>query len=82
MTLYHLYAFEQNNIVSYESSSDSYSILNGELLFNPFSNLSVVVGIKNMFNTEYIPHLSRIKEVAGGVPEPGRSFNLSVKYDF
>ena len=82
LTLYHLYAFEQNNIVSYESSSDSYSILNGELLFNPFSNLSVVVGIKNMFNTEYIPHLSRIKEVAGGVPEPGRSFNLSVKYDF
>ena len=82
LTLYHLYAFEQNNIVSYESSSDSYSILNGELLFNPFSNLSVVIGIKNMFNKEYIPHLSRIKEVAGGVPEPGRSFNLSLKYDF
>ena len=35
-----------------------------------------------IFNKEYIPHLSRIKEVAGGVPEPGRSFNLSLKYDF
>ncbi|MAZ58739.1 MAG: hypothetical protein CMP56_04990 [Flavobacteriales bacterium] len=82
VSLYHLYAFAQNNIVSFESASDSYSILNAELLFNPLINLSLVVGVKNIFNKEYIPHLSRIKEVAGGVPEPGRSFHVSLKYDF
>jgi len=52
------------------------------LLLNPVSDLSVLLGVKNIFNKEYIPHLSRIKEVAGGVPEPGRSFNISLKYDF
>ena len=82
ISLFHLYAFKQENVVSYETTSDSYSILNAELLFNPLGDLSVVVGIKNMFNKEYVPHLSRIKEIAGGVPEPGRSFNFSLKYDF
>tara|TARA_B100002052_G_scaffold281385_1_gene290387 strand:- start:293 stop:2509 length:2217 start_codon:yes stop_codon:yes gene_type:complete len=82
VSFYHLYAFAQNNIVSFESASDSYSVLSAELLLNPIINLSLVVGVRNIFNKEYIPHLSRIKEVAGGVPEPGRSFNVSVKYDF
>ena len=82
LSLFHLYAFKQDNVVSYESASDSYSILNAELLFNPLRDFSVLVWVKNMFNKEYIPHLSRIKEVAGGVPEPGRSFNFSLKYDF
>ena len=82
LTLYHLYAFEQKNIVPYESASDSYSILNADLLLKPVVNFSVVFGVKNIFNKEYIPHLSRIKEVAGGVPEPGRSFSVSLKYDF
>lgn len=82
LTLYHLYAFEQKNIVPYESASDSYSILNVDLLLKPVVDFSVVFGVKNIFNKEYIPHLSRIKEVAGGVPEPGRSFSISLKYDF
>ena len=83
LSVYHLYAFKQNNIVSsHESPSDSYSIFNAELLLNPIKDLSVIIGVKNMFNKEYVPHLSRIKEAAGGVPEPGRSFSLSVKYDF
>ena len=82
LSLFHLYAFKQDNVVSYESNSDSYSILNVELLFEPLSDFSVIFGVKNMFNKEYTPHLSRIKEIAGGVPEPGRSFNFSLKYDF
>jgi len=40
------------------------------------------VGLNNVFNEEYVPHLSRIRDVAGGIPNPGRSFYISVKYEF
>ena len=34
-------------------------------------------------NPQIIPFAALlIKEIAGGVPEPGRSFNFSLKYDF
>ena len=82
ISLYHMFVFNQDNVSLYESPSDSYNLLNFELVFNPLKNMTIVSGIKNILNVEYVPHLSRIKEVGSGVPEPGRSFNISVKYDF
>ena len=82
ISLYHMFVFNQDNVSLYESPSDSYNLLNFELVFNPLKNMTIVSGIKNVLNVEYVPHLSRIKEVGSGVPEPGRSFNVSVKYDF
>tara|TARA_Y100000589_G_scaffold62852_1_gene54083 strand:- start:3029 stop:5233 length:2205 start_codon:yes stop_codon:yes gene_type:complete len=82
ISLYHMFVFNQDNVSLYESPSDSYNLLNFELVFNPLKNMTIVSGIKNILNVEYVPHLSRIKEVGPGVPEPGRSFNVSVKYDF
>ena len=80
--LYSLYSFSQQNVVLYESSTSAYSVLNMELFFKPIKKLSFNFGINNVFNKEYVPHLSRVKEIAGGVPNPGRSFNISLKYDF
>ena len=82
ISLYHMFVFNQDNVSLYESPSDSYNLINFELVFNPLKNMTIVSGIKNVLNEEYVPHLSRIKEVGQGVPEPGRSFNVSVKYDF
>lgn len=82
ISLYHMFVFNQDNVSLYESPSDSYNLLNFELVFNPLKNMTIVSGIKNVLNVEYVPHLSRIKEVGPGVPEAGRSFNVSVKYDF
>ena len=82
ISLYHMFVFNQDNVSLYESPSDSYNLLNFELVFNPLKNVTIVSGIKNILNVEYVPHLSRIKEVGPGVPEPGRSFNVSLKYDF
>ena len=82
ISLYHMFVFNQDNVSLYESPSGSYNLLNFELVFNPLKNMTIVSGIKNILNVEYVPHLSRIKEVGPGVPEPGRSFNVSVKYDF
>ena len=40
------------------------------------------IGINNLLNKEYTPHISRIRGVAGGIPDPGRSFNINLKYEF
>ena len=82
LSMYHLYVFEQDKVVEYELPTSSYSVLNIELLFTPLNNMKFVCGVNNVLNEEYVPHLSRVKEVGQGIPNPGRSFNLSLKYDF
>ena len=80
--IFHLYSFTQENVASYESVTKSYNVFNMEFLFNPFEKMIFNFTINNLFNEEYVPHLSRIKDVAGGVPNPGRSFIFSCKYNF
>ena len=82
ISLYHLYVFNQENVAQFELPSESYNVINLEFVFNPFRNSTFVCGVNNLLNEEYVPHLSRIKEVGSGVPNPGRSINLSLKYDF
>ena len=80
--IYHLYSFKQENTASYEKQSSAYTVCNIETLINPIENLNLGLGVNNLFNEEYVPHLSRIRDVAGGIPNPGRSFYLSAKYKF
>ena len=80
--IYHIYSFTQDNVAQYESVTNSYNILNMELYFNPLKNLSCNFSINNLLNEDYVPHLSRIKEVAQGVPNPGRSYSINLKYEF
>ena len=82
ISLYHLYAFAQDNVALYELPSNSYNVINMELMVRPLNNMQLVLSCRNILNETYVPHLSRIKEVAGGVPEPGRSFAISMKYNF
>ncbi len=82
ISVYHVYSFSQNNIVEYETSSDAYQLINLEFDFKPAKRIDLVLGLNNLLNQEYTPHLSRIKEIGGGVPNPGRSFNINLKYEF
>tara|TARA_B100001142_G_scaffold330213_1_gene397052 strand:+ start:3414 stop:5624 length:2211 start_codon:yes stop_codon:yes gene_type:complete len=81
-TIYHLYSFAQNNISLFEESTNSYNVLNMDLFLEPFKRTTLVIGANNILNEEYVPHISRVRDVAGGVPNPGRSFHISLKYDF
>ena len=81
--LYHVYSFEQNNVSEFELPTDAYNIVNLEISCILFKQLDLIVGGANLFNEEYVPHLSRIKDVAGvpgGIPNPGRSFNINLRY--
>lgn len=82
LSISHLYTFEQSNFSEYESLTKAYNVLNIQLDFNLNKRFDFVLGVNNLLNEEYSPHISRIREVAGGVPNPGRSFYINCKYEF
>ena len=82
LSLYHIYKFSQENFAEYEELTNSYNVINLQLGLKLNDKLKSTLGIYNLLNTEYSPHTSRIRGVAGGVPNPGRSFNINLKYEF
>ena len=85
ISLYHIYSFEQNNVSQFELPTDSYNVVNVDVSCMLLKKIDLLIGISNLFNEEYVPHLSRIKDVPGvpgGIPNPGRSFNINLKYTF
>ena len=60
-------------------------MVNIDIAFDFFKKIDFILGVANLFNEEYVPHLSRIKDVPGvpaGIPNPGRSFNINLRYTF
>ena len=79
-----MYKFKQNSIAQYEESTESYNIFNFSVSGNINNKFKYTFIIDNLLNTEYTPHISRIRGVGsgGGVPNPGRSININLKYEF
>ena len=82
ISLYHIYKFEQNDFSEYEELTESYNVFNIRLSFKFTSKLDVALGVNNLLNEEYTPHISRVRGVAGGIPNPGRYVSLNMKYSF
>ena len=82
ISFYHIYKFEQDNFSEYEELTPSYNIFNLHLGLNLGDDFNCVIGIDNILNKEYSPHISRVRGVAGGVPNPGRSSYINLKYVF
>ena len=79
---FHTYKFKQENFAQYEELTESYNILNFSLGLKLNKKLDCRLGINNLLNEEYSPHTSRIRGVAGGVPDPGRFYTIDLRYDF
>lgn len=78
----HQYFFRQERVAQFETTSPYYQLVNLAANFkiawkNP---LSVGIGVRNVFNEDYIDHLSRLKNI--GLAQPGRNFYLQVSYAF
>ena len=82
ISIYHYYTFDQKNFAEYEELTEGYNVVNLKLGFKLSKKLNAVIGVDNLLNEEYSPHTSRIRNIAGGIPNPGRSFNINIKYDF
>ena len=85
ISFYHTYSFEQKNVSQFELPTDEYNLVNFDVSLLLFKKIDLIFGVANLLNEEYVPHLSRIKDVAGvpgGIPNPGRSFNINLRYTF
>jgi iron complex outermembrane receptor protein len=71
----------QNQVAFIETPSSAYHLLDASLSFEIKSKNPILlnVGCKNILNTRYIDHLSRLKNI--GMPGAGRNFYLSFTYN-
>ncbi len=79
ISLQHLYYLPQNKLNLNETYSIDYHIVNigcnFKLDFKWKTSLSL--GVRNLLNTNYINHLSQLKELQ--IPNPGRNFYFGLK---
>jgi iron complex outermembrane receptor protein len=77
----HTYMNRQGKVAFYESSSPSYQLLDASLSikWNGKTAIDFQVGCKNIFNTSYIDHLSRLKNIS--IPSPGRNIYISINFN-
>ena len=82
ISIYHIYKFKQDSYAEYEELTDSYNVINLQLGIKLNSQFHCSLGVNNILNETYSPHISRVRGIAGGVPNPGKSFNINLKYEF
>jgi iron complex outermembrane receptor protein len=82
LSIYHTYKFKQDSYAEYEELTDSYNVINLQIGLKFSSKFYCSLGINNIFNETYTPHISRVRGVAGGVPNPGSFSNINLKYEF
>jgi iron complex outermembrane receptor protein len=72
----------QNNVAYLETSSKGYHVLDFSLVFafGKTNQFTIKGGGRNVLNSTYIDHLSRLKNIQ--MPFPGRNFFLGVGYNF
>ena len=73
----YIYYASQNKVAVNETMSDAYGLLNTALNFQSNSKkLDLSIGVKNILNETYIPHLSRLKSYE--IPNIGRSYFIKL----
>jgi iron complex outermembrane receptor protein len=82
IVLQHLYFFKQNRTGALETHSPGYHLLNFAVNLKTEGKNSFLIstGVRNLLNTNYIDHLSGLKNLA--LPSPGINIFCSIKYEF
>ena len=77
VNLDYIYNSTQQKVANNEDPTDDYSLINASALFSSKSkNINLLLGIRNLLNVSYIPHLSRLKSY--DIPHVGRSYYLKL----
>jgi len=74
------FKFKQDKVGIFETESPSYSLVNIGAKFELASKklpLELTTGVKNLLNTKYIDHLSRLKPI--DIPNQGINFYIGLK---
>ena len=74
---------EQNRVGQFELENDDYILLNAGVSAS-FRQFQFSVTAKNIFDTSYVDHLSRLKTIFENnpIPNPGRDVTFNVRYNF
>lgn len=80
-------AADQNRVSTSfnESTTPGYTVLNLYLSYSPWKFLDITGAVTNMFDVNYVEHLSRPyknMDSSSLYYEPGRSFNLGIRFKF
>lgn len=81
-SIYHIYKFKQDIYAEYEELTPSYHVVSAQLTLRFNDRIRCALGVDNLLNEEYTPHISRVRGVAGGVPNAGKSYSINLKYEF
>ncbi len=70
-----------------ESTTPGFTVMDFYIVYSPWRFLDVNFAVTNIFNVNYVEHLSRAYKNQGPNSgslyyEPGRSFNIGVKFNF
>lgn len=80
LSISHQWMASQTRVAYQETPSLAYHIIhiNGRLYVAKNGSWVMQTGVRNLTNTTYVDHLSRLKNI--GMPGPGRHFYVSLKY--
>ena len=73
----------QNDVSDFETSTESYSLIDisGSYMLNMANNdLNLFWSVSNLFDKEYVDHLSRLKNL--NIHDMGRNISVGLKYSF
>ena len=77
VNLDYIYNSTQQKVANNEDPTDDYSLINTSAFFSSKSKkINLSIGIRNLLNVSYIPHLSRLKSY--DIPHVGRSYYLKL----
>jgi iron complex outermembrane receptor protein len=77
VNLDYIYNSTQQKVANNEDPTDDYSLINTSAFFSSKSKkINLSIGIRNLLNVSYIPHLSRLKSY--DIPHLGRSYYLKL----
>lgn len=82
ISLEHQYFMDQNRVAPFERATPAFHLLNvaAHLKYQGKQNWLFSLGARNILNTEYIAHLSPLKNLGTGIAQPGINFFIKATY--
>lgn len=82
ISLEHQYFMDQNRVATFERATPAFHLLNvaAHLNYQGKQNWLFSLGARNILNTEYIAHLSPLKNLGTGIAQPGINFFIKATY--
>jgi iron complex outermembrane receptor protein len=80
ITLEHQFFLAQNRVADYERPAEAFHLVNVALKASYKDNLGIHLGARNILNSTYIAHLSPLKNIGQGIPQPGINFFVKLIY--